>query len=181
MRTLTRLLIVLALLSMVTVTGLLLRDEPLKPGDTGMGDVANALFAATFPDTAGKMQPIAQWRGRVLVVNFWATWCPPCRDEMPELSALQDKLGPRGLTVAGISIDDIVKMQAFAHELPVSYPLLAADFEAMTLAEGLGNDKGILPYTVVLDREGRRVQQYFGRIDPERLETDVLALLAPRP
>lgn len=135
-----------------------------------------ALFAATFPDQNGSAQPLAQWRGKVVVVNFWATWCPPCREEMPELSAFQDKYSSRDVVILGISTDDVAKIRDFAKESPTRYPLLSGDFEAMALAESLGNNKGILPYTVLLGRDGRIVRAYFGRLDMKILEQDVLAL-----
>ena len=136
-----------------------------------------ALFDASFSDSQGRMQPLAQWRNRVLVVNFWASWCPPCRDEMPELSDLHRKYQGRGLTVLGISTDDAAKMQQFAQEMPVSYPLLAADLEGLNLAERLGNDQSALPYTLVLRRDGSIVSSHVGRIDPAALEQTLLPLL----
>lgn len=140
---------------------------------------AGALFAARFVDAGGTLQPLAQWRGRVLVINFWATWCPPCLDEMPELSALQDKYRAAGLTIVGISTDDVVKIREFSRTTPVSYPLLAGDIEAMNLAQSLGNDKGVLPYSVIVGRDGELVEKHLGRIDPAALEASLLPLLKP--
>jgi len=136
-----------------------------------------SLFAANFTDAQGKPQAITQWQGQILVVNFWATWCPPCREEMPELSALQDKYRARGVVILGISTDDAVKTQQFAGENPVSYPLLAADFDVLNLAEALGNDRDVLPYTVVLRRDGSVVTSHFGRIDLQALESTITSLL----
>src|ERR1051325_6762894 len=84
-----------------------------------------SLFAAIYPDASGQAQVVNQWRGKLVVVNFWATWCPPCREEMPELSQLQDQYRERGLVVLGISTDDIAKMREFNIDTKVSYPLLA--------------------------------------------------------
>ncbi len=141
------------------------------------GAVSDSLFAAQFSDANGNMQPLAQWRGRVLIVNFWASWCPPCREEMPELSQLQDKYRDRGVVVLGISTDDAAKMQQFAREAPVSYPLLAGDAAGLDLATTMGNDRDVLPYTVILRRDGSVAINHFGRIDSLELESALAPLL----
>jgi peroxiredoxin len=174
-------LITLAALAAVVV--LLRAVLPGLPTSTGaLPEIATTpLFAAGFPDADGRMQAISQWQGKVLVVNFWATWCPPCREEMPELSALQEKYRDRGLVVLGISTDDAAKMQQFARVTPVTYPLLSGDFDAMSLASGLGNGKGVLPYTVVIRRDGGIANSYFGRLDLQVLEHDLAPILKASP
>lgn len=137
----------------------------------------SSLFAAKFTDAQGNIQRLDQWRSQVIIVNFWATWCPPCRDEMPELSELQNKYRTRGVVVLGISTDDTAKVQQFAQEAPVTYPLLAGDSEAVDLAATLGNDRDVLPYTVVLRRDGSIAASHFGRIDRQALESALAPLL----
>lgn len=136
-----------------------------------------SLFAAKFSDTQGNLQPLNQWQNQIIIVNFWASWCPPCRDEMPELSALQEKYRARGVVVLGISTDDAAKMQQFAQQAPVSYPLLAGDALAMDLATTLGNDRDVLPYTIILRRDGSIAASHFGRIDSPSLERALISLL----
>lgn len=136
-----------------------------------------ALYTASFPDSTGKLQPLAQWRGKILVVNFWATWCPPCREEMPELSRLHEHYRDQGIFVVGIATDDVPKIQKFTQDVKVSYPLLAGDLQAMNLGNALGNDKGVLPYTVVLDGQGKVVKTFFGRVNQALLEETLLPLL----
>ncbi len=150
------------------------KPEQVSPA---AGASASPLFAASFPDIHGKTQPLEQWRNQVIIVNFWASWCPPCREEMPELSALHAKYQSRGLTVLGISTDDAATMQQFASTSPVSYPLLAGDMEGTRLAEMLGNNRSVLPFTVILRRDGSLVTTYFGRINTEMLEQAFLPLL----
>jgi thiol-disulfide isomerase/thioredoxin len=135
------------------------------------------LFATAFPDSQGKTQAFSQWQGKVLVVNFWATWCPPCREEMPELSQLQEKYRAGGLAVIGIATDDVDKMREFAQQNLLAYPLLAGDFEAANLAASLGNDKSILPYTLVIGRDGKVIASYFGRLDMGVMEQTLQPLL----
>lgn len=174
MRTYARVLIALA----VAGTLVLVAAAWLRAGSPTASNDTKTLFAAAFPDGGGQTQAFSQWRGKVLVVNFWATWCPPCREEMPELSQLQEKYRGSGLVVVGIATDDVEKMREFAQQNPVAYPLLAGDFEATNLAAGLGNDKNILPYTVVLRRDGKVVVSYFGRLDMGTLEQALQPLLS---
>lgn len=136
-----------------------------------------ALYASSFPDGQGNIQAIQQWKGKVSIINFWATWCPPCREEMPELSDLQEKYKDQGVVVIGISTDTVDKIRDFVAESPVSYPLLAGDTQAMDLSEQLGNTKSALPYTVIVRADGTIANTYFGRIDTELLEKTLLPLL----
>lgn len=139
-----------------------------------------AFFAANVQDIAGKTQTLSQWRGKLLVINFWATWCAPCREEMPELDALQ-KAHADQLTVLGISLDDLAKTQAYAQQSPVSYPLLAADVEGMALSASLGNIKSVVPYTVIIDSDGKILRSYFGRVSEALLMDSLQGLLSPKP
>ncbi|HSH73442.1 MAG TPA: TlpA disulfide reductase family protein [Methylophilaceae bacterium] len=150
---------------------------PVADGQ-GASNLATAvLFGASFPDSAGQTQAIKQWQGKILVVNFWATWCPPCLEEMPELSKLNETYKSQNVAVIGISTDDVAKISAFSKKSPVSYPLLAGDFEAMNLGERLGNNKGALPYTVIVRPDGTIANTYFGRISQSLLEETLLPLI----
>ena len=150
--------------------------EPAVDTSPAASDTS-ALFASRFSDMQGRQQPMAQWRNQVLIVNFWATWCPPCRDEMPELAALHDKYQAKGMAVLGISTEDAAKTQQFAREMPVSYPLLVAEMDPLSLAESLGNNQSALPYTLILRRDGSVAARYVGRIDPATLERELRPLL----
>ena len=109
------------------------------------------LFAASLNDSSGKPQRLSMWRGQPLVVNFWATWCPPCREEMPAFSRLQSKYAASGVRFVGIALDTPENVAAFIQKVPVSYPLLMGDAEGLELTQQLGNTRLALPYTVVLD------------------------------
>jgi len=137
-----------------------------------------ALFAASFPDASGQQQPLEQWRGKTIVLNFWATWCPPCREEMPELAELHNQFREQGVVVVGIAAETAPQIRDFAQSMQVGYPLLAGDMQAMELSAALGNDKNVLPYTVLIDAEGRIAQTYFGRISKSLLEQKLQPLLA---
>ncbi len=135
-----------------------------------------ALFAANFPDENGKAQALKQWQGKIIVLNFWATWCPPCREEMPELSELHTEYQDKNVVVIGISLDDVALIKEFAETTDISYPLLAAEDTGMALAAALGNNKGALPYTLIIKPDGTIVQTYFGRITKALLEKTLKTL-----
>jgi thiol-disulfide isomerase/thioredoxin len=115
-----------------------------------------------LPDSQGTPQSLAQWKGNVVVVNFWATWCAPCREEMPEFVRAQQELGPKGLQFVGIAVDDVDKVRAFAREIGLNYPALIGGYGAIELSKTLGNDLSALPFTVVLDRAGRVAHTQLG-------------------
>ena len=123
---------------------------------------AKQLLALTLPDSSGKAQSLQQWQGKILVVNFWATWCPPCREEMPGFSRLQSKLSGNGIQFIGIGIDSADKIKQFSNLTPVSYPLLVGSSGLMEIMSQLGNDAGGLPYTVILGRDGKLEQTRLG-------------------
>ncbi|WP_341650047.1 TlpA disulfide reductase family protein [Thauera humireducens] len=110
-------------------------------------ETVNAQLALSLPDTHGQAQAIEQWRGKVIVANFWATWCPPCRKEIPDFAAASQALAVQPVQFVGISIDSLEKVQAFNDEFKVPYPLLIAGPEALALAAGFGNDARALPFT----------------------------------
>lgn len=138
---------------------------------------AEPVFATSFRDLDDKLQPLKQWRGKVVVLNFWAPWCPPCREEIPDFISLQDKHGERGLVFIGVALDEKSKVQAFADEMGVNYPILLGEMEAVDLARKTGNRLGGLPFTVVIDRSGRIVASEVGGLTLARLEKIVLPLL----
>jgi len=140
-------------------------------------DGANLILATTLPDLQGKKQPVSQWKGKVLVVNFWATWCEPCRREMPEFIELQDELRDQGLLFIGIALDQKSKVQQYSKEIGVNYPVLLGGIEAMELAEAAGNRYAVLPFTVIFNRNGEIASTHVGRIARGKLEPILKPLL----
>lgn len=109
----------------------------------------------TLTDINGKTRHIDEWNGRVIALNFWATWCPPCREEIPEFVALQSRYADQGLQVVGIALERPEKVQGFMQEHHINYPVLAGDTDVVALSRAYGNIDGALPYTVIIDREGK--------------------------
>jgi thiol-disulfide isomerase/thioredoxin len=136
-----------------------------------------SMLEATFPDAQGRLQAMKQWSGKVLVVNFWATWCPPCREEMPGFSRLQTRYSGNGVQFVGIGVDDADKIQQYQKESPVSYPLLVAGPETMSWTAELGNPTEGLPFTVFVDRQGRIHSTRIGRMGEDEVEHRLQELL----
>lgn len=120
------------------------------------------LLAARYPDLDGRVHRLLDWRGRVLLCNFWATWCAPCREEVPILVSAKQQWAAHGFEIVGIGIDSADKMREFAATYKVNYPVLVADGSALQLLRKLGNRGGGLPYTVVLDATGVVVRRHLG-------------------
>lgn len=108
----------------------------------------------SLPDRDGDTRSIGDFGDRVVLLNFWATWCPPCLEEIPALDDLHRDLGDQGLHVVGVALEGAEPMRAFAEEHEVGYPLLVGGREAFDIAAEYGNARGTLPYSVVIDRSG---------------------------
>lgn len=120
------------------------------------------LLAARYPDLEGRVHRLLDWRGKVLLCNFWATWCAPCREEVPILVSAKAQWAPSGFEVVGIGIDSADKMREFSRTYRINYPVLVADATALQLLRKLGNRGGGLPYTVILDGTGALVRRHLG-------------------
>jgi len=144
---------------------------------SGGDPAARLMFEQTMASPDGASVPLANWRGRVLVVNFWATWCPPCVDEMPDLDKLQTQFGTRA-QVVGIGIDSAKNINEFTKKVPVSYPLLVAGVTGSELSRQLGNTTGGLPFTVLIDAKGRVFDRISGRIKPDAILASINAVTA---
>ncbi|MCU0805671.1 MAG: TlpA family protein disulfide reductase [Burkholderiales bacterium] len=138
-------------------------------------EATQALAKAAFRDLKGAPVSLADWKGQVVVLNFWATWCPPCREEMPALMRYQQRYAPNGIQVVGIALDEPDKVRAFGEELKVNYPLLLGGTELFKLMTQLGNRAGALPFTVIVDRQGNFAAAHLGALTEAQLEKLVAA------
>lgn len=126
-----------------------------------------ALWAVAYPTPAGPVLALADLRGQPLVVNFWASWCTPCREEMPDFDALRQQYRARGVEFVGIALDSPANIAAFLAQHPVSYPVVIGDGAANKLSTSLGG-RG-LPHTVVLDAKGKIALNHVGRLPAAQL------------
>jgi thiol-disulfide isomerase/thioredoxin len=146
----------------------------MDPG--GGRGAAESIMALRLADPMGQQQSLAQWRNRVLVVNFWATWCAPCREEIPMFVRLQEKYRGQGLQFVGIAIDQPDKVRSFASEFAINYPILMGGIEAVELSRQAGNRIGALPFTLVIDRDGKIAATQLGELKEVKLEAMIQPL-----
>ncbi|AFL73128.1 TlpA family protein disulfide reductase [Thiocystis violascens] len=130
-----------------------------------------------LPDLNGHLVASNAWAGKVLVLNYWASWCPPCVRELPLFIRLQNDLHESGVQFVGIAVDRVEDVKRFVADDPINYPLLIADADAVALAKRLGNRVEGLPFTVIFDRRGRRVFSRIGEVTANELEARLAALV----
>lgn len=118
------------------------------------GVVGQTRPAFTMADTSDKLRDIKEWDGQVILLNFWATWCPPCRREIPAFIELYEKYRDKGFVIVGMALDTKQNAVDFVDPMNINYPILVGEQEGITLTQQYGNDLGILPFTVVIDRKG---------------------------
>lgn len=135
------------------------------------------LFSQTLEDTQGEQVALAQWKGQTLVVNFWATWCPPCREEMPGFSRLQQQFSAKGVQFIGIALDEPAQVREFARAYPTTYPLLHGGPSGSQLASALGNPALALPFTLVISPQGEASFARLGALDEHTLGAQLLRTL----
>ena len=134
------------------------------------GAVEQLLWSSRFEQPDGSPLALDTYRGHPLVVNFWATWCPPCVEEMPLLDAFYQENSSKGWQIVGIAIDQPSAVRRFLAAQPVHYPIALGGLNGNHLGRQVGNESGSLPYTLVLDAGGRVLQQKLGRLDPRDLK-----------
>lgn len=165
--------IVLVVAALAALAGFYVNRSSLSSAATA--GAAQRLMSTSLADLNGKPQSLAQWRGEVLVVNFWATWCAPCREEIPALMRVEKKYASKGVKIVGIALDNASNVTDFAKEIGIHYALLIGGMEMLGVAKDLGNRAGVLPFTVVLNRAGSAVHSHAGALT----EASLAAMLAP--
>ncbi len=175
-RTLRHGIAVLALVAAVAAISLVRSSTTGRaaPGASVSGD---PVFAASFKDLNRQLQPLAQWRGKVTLVYFWATWCVPCQHEVPALIKLYANYRSRDLVIVGIAVDQTDKVRQFVQDYGINYQILIGGTDAVQLSEEMGNRIKGLPFLVVIDREGTVVATQLGEFPDERLEEMVAPLV----
>jgi thiol-disulfide isomerase/thioredoxin len=141
----------------------------------------DSLFSASFIDPSGKPVELSSYRGKPLIVNFWARWCGPCRKEIPQLTKIQDSYREKGIVVLGIALEEADAREAvadFAKAYDVNYPIVLGDNrKTLWLMQILGNSRGGLPFTVVIDAKGKLLSRKLGEITASELTEAAKSLL----
>jgi thiol-disulfide isomerase/thioredoxin len=159
-----------------------LESEPSVSNAVNRGSDATAsvIYATSFPDLAGKQQPLAQWGQQLLIINFWASWCAPCLEEVPLLVRMQKKYQSQGLQIIGIAADSPSNASKFAQKLSINYPTLPDESRAIEFSKRVGNRLGLLPFSVVLGADGRIVMTKLGVFSDQELESLIVQNLPQR-
>ena len=136
-----------------------------------------AFFANPWQTPDGKPANSENWRGKVLVLNFWASWCPPCVEEMPALDRIAQEYASKNVLIVGIGIDSPSNIREFLQKTPVSYPIVLGGLEGSNLSKQMGNTQGALPYTVVVNSKGKSIYTKLGKISEEELKKAINSAL----
>lgn len=168
-------LMILLVAGIALVAGMLFQQ---KNQPAGVVEKASPALQFSFPDTDGRLQAVSQWRGKILVINFWATWCPPCLKEIPEFIQWQDTYRVKNLQFVGVAIDDRDSVAEYLQRVAINYPILIAGDEGSVLAHQLGNIINAVPFTVIVDQQGRIVHRQPGELTKEQFPRVVEPLLA---
>lgn len=153
-----------------------------KLAESSLTPSTETALASTRPlfslkDLEDKTRDVKEWDGQVLMVNFWATWCPPCRKEMPAFIELQEKYKSQGFTIIGIALDEKQAVIDFTDPMGMNYPILIADQEGILLTKAYGNRLGVLPFTVIVDRAGKIIHRQRSELSFEQAEALIKPLL----
>ena len=159
-------------------TGTIKNSEVSKPS-TPTQEASPGLLRPSFtlPDLEDQPHSIDEWDGKLLLINFWASWCPPCIKEMPALDTLRLKYQDQNFEILGVAIEPAADVSLFLDKAPVSYPILYGEINADRIAKQYGNTIGSIPFSVLIDQNGLIVEQYFGEIDIPALEQTLLSML----
>jgi thiol-disulfide isomerase/thioredoxin len=152
-------------------------NRPVMSEPSQAAAMPKTMVNFTLPGVDGVPRQLSEWRGKLIVLNFWATWCPPCREEIPLFINMQEKYGTRGLQIIGVAIDKLEDVKNFQGFDAINYPVLVGQEEVMALMQRYGNRIGSLPYSVVIDRQGRVLSRRIGAYQPAEIETLLQGLL----
>lgn len=143
------------------------QDPPPSSGS------AQYFFNQSLPDIHNNSKKMSELQGKLLLVNFWATWCAPCVEEMPELSELQNSTEFKNLQVIGIGIDSATNIKEFAGKYKISYPIYVAGMGGIEFSKKMGNQQGGLPFTILIGSDGSIKKTYLGRLKMEVVRKDL--------
>ena len=162
-------IIVVVISLLALVSGVLTSQWIYKTG-LASDPAVKAFLENPWQTPDGKAANTQEWQGKVLVVNFWASWCPPCVEEMPTLDQVSKEYAAKNALFVGIGIDSPSNVREFLQKTPVSYPIVIGGLEGSNLAKQMGNTQGALPYTVIISPSGKSSFTKLGKISEDELK-----------
>ncbi|TXK97677.1 redoxin [Methylococcaceae bacterium CS5] len=137
------------------------------------------LVEFSLPDLAGSVYPISHWQGKILVINFWATWCPPCLKEIPLFIELQTEYAQQNVQFIGIAIDDPLLVDDYLSFIDINYPILIAETGGAKLSQKLGNTVNAVPFTVIVNQQSQIIFRHPAELTKQKLRELIEPLLTP--
>jgi thiol-disulfide isomerase/thioredoxin len=135
----------------------------------------------SLPDLAGTLHPISEWHGKILIINFWATWCPPCLKEIPEFIQLQTEYSGQNVQFIGIAIDEAELVADYLSFVDINYPILIAESDGAKLSQQLGNTVSAIPFTAIVNQQQQIIFYHPGELSKQRLTELIKPLLSSQP
>ena len=169
--------IVIAGVSVLALLAGILTSQWITQSGLASEPSIKAFFANSWQTPEGKPANADNWRGKVLVVNFWASWCPPCVEEMPTLDQISKEYATKNVLFVGIGIDSPSNIREFLQKTPVSYPIVIGGLEGSNLAKQMGNSQGALPYTIIISPSGKSTFTKLGKISEDELKKAINSTL----
>ena len=134
-------------------------------------------FDLQLPDIYGSQHSLNEWQGKIRIINFWATWCPPCLEEIPNFIELQEQYAEKNIQFIGVAIDNKESVTQYLTSKAINYPVLLAENEGLNLAKELGNTMNVVPYTVIVNQQGYVIKRHQGQISKEKLREIIASLI----
>jgi peroxiredoxin len=163
--------LILTLAALAALAGGYVDHRRASDLDSGAAQIGQSAPEVTLRDLDGKLHPLSGYRGRRVILNFWASWCGPCLEEMPALEQAEKNVGENGAIVLGIAMDDPEHVRAFLAGHPVNYPILLGDLRSPSTSYMFGNKRQLLPYSVLIDADGRILATHTGMLTRTALNT----------
>ena len=168
---------ILFVLGLFTITGCTSSTKEVEEVSSDENVELAKIDRIKLVDLDGKPINLKELKGKRVFLNLWATWCKPCREEMPMLSGLHERLAGKGFTVLGIAMDDVQQAREFVDEFQISYPNAVGGVDVMATGVLYGNHSGLLPYSVLIDRSGIVRWTFLGELESSELEAQINDLL----
>ena len=144
----------------------------------GLPNNENMLIAEfSFPDVAGQLHDSAEWQGKIQIINFWATWCAPCLEEIPTFIKIQNEFESKNVQFIGIAMDNQQAVKGFLDRFQINYPMLVGGDSAIGLSYQMGNIVKAVPFTVFVDEQGTIIHRQMGEISREKVIDIIKPLL----